>query len=190
MQAAEALKPDPPGGFATRWTRRLFTATEAVLALMLALMLVLVLGNVILRYGFSTGIDVSEELSRLLFIWVVFVGAVLAAREKAHIKVDLLSSKLSRRGRWLMAIAAECFVVACCVLVVWGTAAQHDISATTRSLVMGFSMSLVYGSAYVCCGGIGMVSLVRIGRLLREGPASAELDDGQAGVEIAAEAGV
>lgn len=157
---------------------------------MLALMLVLVLGNVILRYGFSTGIDVSEELSRLLFIWVVFVGAVLAAREKAHIKVDLLSANLSRRGRWLMAIAAECFVVACCVLVVWGTAAQHDISSTTRSLVMGFPMSLVYGSAYICCGGIGLISLMRIVLLVRDGPASAELDEGQAGAEVAAEAGV
>ncbi len=157
---------------------------------MLAIMLALVLGNVILRYGFNTGLDVSEELARLLFIWVVFVGAVLAAREKTHIKVDLLSNALSRRGRWVTVIVSELFVVGCCVLVVWGTAMQHDISATTRSLVMGFPMSLVYGSAYVCCGGMGIISLLRIVRLLREGPASTELDDEHTGAEVAAEAGV
>jgi hypothetical protein len=79
-------------------------------------MLLLVLGNVILRYGFGTGINVSEELSRLMFIWVVFIGAVVAARERTHLSVDLLDRLLPQRGRWVMALTGEAIVMACCVI--------------------------------------------------------------------------
>ena len=42
---------------------------EAVMALLLAAMVVLVFGNVVLRYVFNSGITISEELSRWLFVW-------------------------------------------------------------------------------------------------------------------------
>ncbi|MEO5883317.1 MAG: TRAP transporter small permease subunit, partial [Caldimonas sp.] len=44
---------------------------------MLATMVVLVFGNVVLRYGFNSGITASEELSRFLFVWLTFMGAVV-----------------------------------------------------------------------------------------------------------------
>lgn len=37
---------------------------EVVIALFLAAMVVLVFGNVVLRYGFDSSIDMSEEVSR------------------------------------------------------------------------------------------------------------------------------
>ena len=43
---------------------------EILLAVFMAIMVVMVFGNVVLRYGFNSGIIVSEELSRWLFIWV------------------------------------------------------------------------------------------------------------------------
>lgn len=185
MPSVDTAAPQPaPGG----WLDRLFDAVEGVLAAMLGLMLVLVLGNVILRYGFGTGINVSEELARLLFIWVVFVGAVLAARERAHLNVDLLAQCLPRTGRWLLALASETVVLACCVAVVIGTARQHEVLATTKSLVMGYPMSLMYGVAYVTGGGIGLIGLARIVRLLREGPASRQLEHSAAADEVTKEA--
>ncbi|MFM7001145.1 MAG: TRAP transporter small permease, partial [Limnohabitans sp.] len=52
-----------------------------VVAISLAVMVVLVLGNVVMRYGFNSGITLSEELSRWLFIWMTFMGAVIALKE-------------------------------------------------------------------------------------------------------------
>jgi TRAP-type transport system small permease protein len=52
---------------------------ETLLALCLAGMVIAVFGNVVLRYGFNSGINASEELSRLLFVWMVFLGATLAS---------------------------------------------------------------------------------------------------------------
>ena len=43
---------------------------EFLIALMLALMVILVFGNVVLRYGFNSGIAISEEVARWLFIWI------------------------------------------------------------------------------------------------------------------------
>ena len=44
----------------------------------LAGMVVLVFGNVVLRYGFNSGIVVSEEVSRWLLVWLTFLGAIVA----------------------------------------------------------------------------------------------------------------
>ena len=65
-------------------------ALEAVIAAMLAVMVVLVFGNVVLRYGFNSGITVSEEVSRWLFIWMTFLGAIVALREHGHLGVDMV----------------------------------------------------------------------------------------------------
>ena len=45
---------------------------DLLLAVALAIMVVLVFGNVVLRYGFNSGITTSEELSRWLFVWLTF----------------------------------------------------------------------------------------------------------------------
>ena len=71
----------------------------------LAVMVVLVFGNVVLRYAFNSGITESEELSRWLFVWLTFVGAIVAMRDRAHLGMDSVVSRLplagktSRRGR-------------------------------------------------------------------------------------------
>ncbi|WP_157270664.1 TRAP transporter small permease, partial [Azohydromonas aeria] len=46
---------------------------DALIALALAVMVVLVFGNVVLRYAFNSGITVSEEVSRWLFVWLTFL---------------------------------------------------------------------------------------------------------------------
>ena len=67
-----------------------FWLLRAVIAVLLAAMVVLVFGNVVLRYGFNSGIAVSEELSRWLFVWMMFLGAIVGLREHAHLGIDSL----------------------------------------------------------------------------------------------------
>jgi TRAP-type C4-dicarboxylate transport system permease small subunit len=54
------------------------------MALCLATMAALVFVNVVLRYGFGYGIAASEELSRLLFVWMMFIGATAAYPTGEH----------------------------------------------------------------------------------------------------------
>ncbi|MBU0892182.1 MAG: TRAP transporter small permease subunit, partial [Gammaproteobacteria bacterium] len=66
---------------ADRMLRGYTRVLDALGGLFLAAMVVLVFGNVVLRYVFNTGITISEELSRWLFVWLTFMGAVVALRE-------------------------------------------------------------------------------------------------------------
>ena len=77
-----------------RWVRACVSALEVLIAACLALMAVLVFGNVVLRYAFNSGIAMSEELSRLLFVWLIFLGAILASVQHAHIGFDSLVQRL------------------------------------------------------------------------------------------------
>ena len=153
---------------------RLFGVVEALLAALLVAMVAMVLGNVILRYAFGTGIVVSEELSRLGLVWITFAGAVVAWRRGAHLGVDTLVRVLPPAGRWLCAMVSEALAVVCCAVVVVGTWQQHEISATTTSLVAGIPLIWVYGMGYVAGGGIALLSLVRLVRLAAGGPALLE----------------
>src|SRR6476646_11017057 len=78
---------------------------KGVIALCLAVMVVLVFGNVVLRYGFNSSITVSEELSRWLLVWLTFLGAIVALKEHAHLGVDALVRALPPVGKRV------CFVV-------------------------------------------------------------------------------
>ncbi len=65
----------------------------------LAIMVVLVFGNVVLRYGFNSGLTMSEELSRWLFVWLTFMGAVVALNERTHLGTDMMVARLPVLGK-------------------------------------------------------------------------------------------
>src|SRR5678815_2878573 len=71
----------------------------ALMAGGLMLMVALVFGNVVLRYVFNSGITVSEELGRWLFVWITFLGAIVALREHTHLGTDALVSRLPPAGK-------------------------------------------------------------------------------------------
>ena len=120
--------------------------------------------------------------------FALLVCAYALQAMQANFDLTIVAQKLIEGADNYPLLAIPFFVLACCVLVVWGTARQHDIISSTRSLVMGFPMSLMYGVAYVCGTGIGLISLARIVQLLREGPASGQLEPASAAAEVAKEA--
>ena len=134
-----------------------FRLAEALLVLMLSAMVVMVFGNVVLRYGFSSGIDSSEELSRFLFIWITFLGAIIAMRENAHLGLDTLIRVLPRAGKKFCFGLSNVLMLGCCALMFYGTLRQHQINATTLSPVTQTPMSWVYGVGYVASLAMGLL---------------------------------
>ncbi|RYE65336.1 MAG: TRAP transporter small permease, partial [Oxalobacteraceae bacterium] len=80
---------------------------EGLMALMLALMVVMVFGNVVLRYAFNSGITFSDEMSRWLFVWMTFLGAIVAVREHGHLGTDMLLAKLPSWGKRLCVVVSH-----------------------------------------------------------------------------------
>src|SRR5688572_4138035 len=108
------IAPPAPASDTKRAVDLLFKGIEALLAALLVGMVAMVLGNVILRYGFDTGISSSEELSRTFFVWLTFIGAVVATRDGTHLGVDGFVRRLPRRGQLVVVVASELVVLTCC----------------------------------------------------------------------------
>jgi TRAP-type transport system small permease protein len=145
--------------------RRFFLAIDALLAALLFGMVVMVFGNVFLRYLFNSGIDISEELSRFFFVWLTFIGAIVALKEGTHLGMDNVVSRLSRHGKLVCLAICQVLIILCCVILVWGTWDQHEVNATTSAPVTGLSMIWVFGVGYITGTGMIVTSLHTLWRI-------------------------
>lgn len=145
----------------------LFKLAEMLLVTMLALMVIMVFGNVVLRYGFNSGIISSEELSRYLFIWITFLGAIVAMRENAHLGLDTVVRLLPSVGKKLCFALSNLLMLGCCALMFYGTWKQQGINATTLSPVTETPMSWVYGVGYIASVAMGLLIVGKLVRLAR-----------------------
>ncbi|GAA5235309.1 TRAP transporter small permease [Verticiella sediminum] len=132
-----------------RAIRAYFGALKAILVVSLGLMVVLVFGNVLLRYLFNAGITVADELSRFCFVLVTFLGAILTIRERAHLGVDSVVKRLSPAGRRVCFGVAQVLMMIPIALFLQGSWEQMQINMSVRSPVIGYSMGLFYGIGVV-----------------------------------------
>lgn len=146
---------------------RVCRALEIAIGALLALMAAMVFGNVVLRYAFNSGIVASEELSRWLFLWVTFLGAVVALKDRAHLGSDALVSRLPPRGRKLCLAAGHVLMLYVTWLIFSGALTQTRINLGVEAPVTGASMACVYGTGVVFAVLAAALLLRDLWRLLR-----------------------
>lgn len=141
------------------WFRRFAMLTlESVTALSLGLMALLVFVNVVLRYFFSSGLPVAEELSRLLFVWIVFLGAILAALERKNIAyLGLLRRSPPAIRAILVAVGAVILLVFGGIFL-YGGWLQAQINLDNRYPLLDLPYALLYFAAAVF--GLGLIVIV------------------------------
>ena len=129
---------------------------DAVSALFLLLMVVLVFGNVVLRYAFNSGLAVSEEVSRWLFVWITFLGAIVAMREHQHLGTDMLVSRLGPTGKRMCLVLAQLLMLWATWLLFSGSLAQARINWEVQAPVSGLSVAIFYaaGIAFAVPAGV------------------------------------
>lgn len=98
---------------------------NTLVVLILACMLVSAIVQVGLRNGFDSGIAWVEAFQQYALLWLAFLGASIASRERKHISIDafllLLPERFRKMSRWLPALfaAGVCAVAGwCCWLLV------------------------------------------------------------------------
>jgi TRAP-type C4-dicarboxylate transport system permease small subunit len=129
---------------------------EAAIAFCLALMVVLVFGNVFLRYAMNSGITLSEELSRWAFVWMTFLGAIVALKEHGHLGTDMLVSRLGPFGKKMCLGVSYTLMLFACWLLFKGAYEQAIINLDSTSAVMEASMAWIYlpGILFAVLGGL------------------------------------
>ncbi|WP_417583140.1 TRAP transporter small permease [Pelagibacterium sp.] len=126
-----------------------FTCLKWFVVLCLAGMVVLVFGNVILRYFFNSGITQSEEFSRWLFVWTVFVGSILVLRENGHLGVDFVVNSLPRPLRVVALAVSHILMLYATWLIIAGSWVQVRVNLNTFAPATGLSQSLFFGVGLV-----------------------------------------
>lgn len=146
--------------------RFLQRGAEVLLALCLAAMVLCVFGNVVLRYGFNSGLNATEELSRLLFVWMVFLGATAAYPAGQHMAFTSLVGTLRARPKAFAAVTllVRLLVLLACVLLGRGAWQQVVVGMDSHSVVLGYPVALLPLPALLCALAIGAMVLVEIVR--------------------------
>ena len=138
---------------------------ELLLVGLLAVMVVMVFGNVVLRYAFNSGITVSEELSRWAFVWMTFLGAIVALKENGHLGTDLLIGRLGPTGKKVCLAIAETLMLACAWLLFSGSLTQARINADMEAPVSGWSMAWLPVAGVVFAVSAGLFHALKLGLL-------------------------
>jgi TRAP-type transport system small permease protein len=148
---------------AIAWPRRF---AHAAMALCLAVMASCVFVNVVLRYGFGGGVAASEELSRLLFVWMVFIGATAAYPAGEHMAFTSLLAPLQSRPtlRAVLTRVIHALVLIAAAMVAWGAWAQVVVGMGDKSPVMGYPTALLPLPAFLCCTAIAVMAFINLVR--------------------------
>ena len=144
---------------------KFYRLLDTILVFCMTVMFVLVFANVIMRFVFNSGIDISEELPRFMFVWMTFFGAVIATRERTHIGVGIVVMMLPRLGRQVCFGICQVLIFICSCYMLYSTYLQHEIIYYNLSPVMEISMFWVFGVSYIAAPAIGINALVNLIRL-------------------------
>ncbi|MBR0564743.1 TRAP transporter small permease [Azoarcus sp. L1K30] len=126
-----------------------FTLLKFLMFLCMTGMVAMVFGNVVMRYAFNSGITVSEELARMMFVWMSFIGAIVALREHGHLGVDTLLVRLPPLAKRAALALGHGLMLYVCWLISSGSYQQSMINLHVTSPAVGMSMAAFYGVGVV-----------------------------------------
>lgn len=133
------------------------------------LLLVLMAVNVFARYVLNTGIGWSEEISRYLLIWMVYLGIAAGIRNNSHVRIDLIDRIVTERVRKVLGIVNWILLFAFLALLVWIYVDLIGKFARLRSPASQLSMAWAYAAVLV--GALLGILRMSIMWLLAEPPA-------------------
>lgn len=135
---------------------------EVIVVAVLTTMSCLVFLNVVLRYGFNSSINITEEVARYLFVWLTFLGAVLAFNDGQHVKVTMLTAKLSAAKQRLLSLLTDGLMLFCCYLMLSGSWVQFQLNLDNIAPISGIPTGVTYFAGVVAAALIGVLLILRL----------------------------
>ena len=158
-------------------------ALRALLGLGLVAMVGLNVANAAGRYGGFATLTGADELLVYAMIWIVMVGAILAARGGEHLNIDLLPSALPGTAATLVAVTVDLVTLAVCAFIAFHSWTFIARIAAIGQTSMGLGVPMTWPHAAVLVGFAGiaaaaLASLVArvLGRDARRGGGQAAFD--------------
>ncbi len=127
----------------------LFVVLKLFAAFCLVAMIIMVFGNVVLRYAFNSGITVSEELSSWGLTWMTYTAGLIALREHGHLGFDAVLTQFPLLVQRILLAIAHVFMIGMMWLFLDGSWQQTVINLGNFAPASGISMSALYGVGIV-----------------------------------------
>ena len=149
----------PPAlGWPERFTARLMKPLEALSALLLCVIVVLLLGGVVARYVFALPVVWIDEIVSLSFLWLAMLGSVIAMHRNEHLRLTLVVERVSEAWRGYVQAFALC-AVAATLMALLPQAVTYAIDEwAIRSPELDLPNSLRVSA--IAVGVLGMLALV------------------------------
>lgn len=101
--------------------KRFFDILRTVCFLLMLAMVTIIFAQVIARYAFSNSLSWSEEAGRYIFVWMTFLGAAMAVRNRQHVSLDLILKSLPNFiQKLLMSVSYLSMMIFTAVLIFGG----------------------------------------------------------------------
>jgi TRAP-type C4-dicarboxylate transport system permease small subunit len=102
-------------------------------ALLLGVLLIAMCWQVLTRYVLGVPSDWTEEASRYLYVYVVFLGTSAGISARSHVSISYFTDRLSPLPRLIVSLGVDVLILAfLAVMVWWGTRATLR-NSTSRS---------------------------------------------------------
>ncbi|MBF0750641.1 MULTISPECIES: TRAP transporter small permease [unclassified Pasteurella] len=122
---------------------------EYISILALIIIISLVFFNSLLRYFFDSGIAFSEEFSRICFVYMIFLGIILVAKDKAHLTVDIITSSLPEKYKKIVSLISNLCVLVAMTFIAFGALQLMALTYTQKMPATGISSSFLYLAAVI-----------------------------------------
>jgi TRAP-type C4-dicarboxylate transport system permease small subunit len=130
--------------------------------LAMALMVVVVSVQVLLRYGFNSSLDWADDIGRLLFVASVFLAVPIAVKHGAHISIGLMVERLPPQvqdllGRFVALLSAAMMMIICYQTVVVAADQWSEMLPTVELTIAIFMVPVAIGAAHSALHLLGFV---------------------------------
>ena len=144
--------------------------TDWLMAALLAFMVVVVFSSVVLRYAFGTGWTGAEELSRLAFVWLVFVGVASSMRRGELMAFSMIRDRFPVLFRRVVDSISWLLVAGASGMAAMGGWNQMQFGWTINSPVVGYPLAVAMLPVMASMIALGVLALVQLVNVWREQP--------------------
>lgn len=106
-------------GIAARLERWGTALESTALVILLGALMVLAVGQIVLRIFFSYGFIWADELVKLFVLWIALIASVAASRSNRHLRIDLLSHFVAEKYSRYPRIVVDAFASFMCGVLAW-----------------------------------------------------------------------
>jgi TRAP-type C4-dicarboxylate transport system permease small subunit len=140
---------------------------EWMLFLLFAALVFTVFANVFSRFALHNSLPWAEELSRFLFVWITFIGAVLVNRTFSHMRLDILAQSVPENIALILEVLVS-FIVAgvMCIMLIGGYSMMIE-NLDYASPAMEIPYGIINSIVPVCCVLMFLQALVRCIMLIK-----------------------